>query len=179
MFLSFVFDVPPSLPSAAWGGVSVCCHCSLHTPARFTEDLDDGQQCRSRSNICNFYKHCYKSYIICCDWYQNCAVRTAVCMFVICLKHCSFISRQSFFFLIWYIFWIYSETHLLHAMFTIKYFSFALWVPVSKWTWIKLSACKQHGYRREIALQWITPLSWLQGVVPTYCSGAWLLKSCR
>lgn len=125
VFLSFVFDVPPSLPYAAWGGVSVCSHCSLHTPARFTEDLDDGQPCRSRSNICNFYKHCHKSYIICCDWYQNCAVRTAVCMFFICLKHCSFISRQSFFFLIWYI-TVYSETHLLHAMFTIKYFSFAL-----------------------------------------------------
>lgn len=126
VFLSFVFDVPPSLPSAAWGGVSVCSHFSLHTPARFTEDLGDEQQCRTRSNICNFYIHGHKSYIICCDWYQNCAVRTS-CVHVLHLSQALFIylTSELFFSLIWYI-TVYSEAHLINAMFTIKYFSFAL-----------------------------------------------------
>lgn len=135
---------PPSLPSAAWGGVSVCSHCSLHTPARFTGDLDDGQQCRSRSNICNFYKRCHKSYIISCDWYQNCAVRTAVCMFFICLKHCSFISCQSSFFphLIYNsIFWNASYICHVHNK-TFFLCTLCMFSPVSKWTWIKLSTSK-------------------------------------
>lgn len=181
MFLSFVFDVPPSLPSAAWGGVSVCSHYSLHTPARFSEDLDDEQQCRTRSNICNFYIHGHKSYIICCDWYQNCAVRTS-CVHVLHLSQALFSYLMSELFsphlLYNSIFWSSSyKCHVHNKIFflcTLSTFS-----PVPKWTWIKLSTCKLQGYRREIVLQWITPLRWLQGVVPAYCSGTWLLKSCR
>lgn len=120
-------------------------------------------------------------YDTCCDWYRNCAIRTAVCMFFIGLKHWSFISRviaYLFSHLIYNsIFWNTSHaspSHVhnkvffpLHSMYVFT----RLQMDFNKMKYFasnkpdRNSACMNHAIKLT------------RDVVPRYWSRAWVLKS--